>query len=129
MDFNRIEILRKELKLTQEEIARDAGISTAGYQQMIYKKNTTVSTLEKISKALKVSPAFWWSEETEMKNLSDEITKVIDGLQTEIGLLKAEHDISQSLIKNLNDYIAILQKRIPKDQFVRKNGRLVSDPT
>jgi len=68
MDFNRIEILRKELKLTQEEIARDAGISTAGYQQMIYKKNTTVSTLEKISKALKVSPAFWWSEETEMKN-------------------------------------------------------------
>jgi len=63
VDFNRIEIRRKQLKLTQEELAKKANLTRVGYQKIIKKQSSTVNTLELISKALETDMSFWWLDE------------------------------------------------------------------
>lgn len=62
MDYNRIETRRKQLKLTQEELAKKANLTRVGYQKIIKKQSSTVDTLELISKALETDMSFWWTD-------------------------------------------------------------------
>lgn len=64
VDYNRIEIKRKLLKLTQEELAKKANLTRVGYQKIIKKQSSTVETLELLSKALGMEMNFWWEDES-----------------------------------------------------------------
>ncbi|MGE4567893.1 MAG: helix-turn-helix domain-containing protein [Bacteroidales bacterium] len=67
MDYSKIETLvNKKFAFVSEFIAA-SGIAAATYYKMIKNKNTNVDTLEKISRALDVSPAYWWNGDVEEK--------------------------------------------------------------
>ena len=112
MDYKKLDNYRKEKNLTQAEIAMAADISVAGYQQMIYKEKTTVHTLEKVSAALGVSPAFWWKGNMVEKIMTVEIEKKMENLENLNEHLKQDHLIQISVIKNLTNYIDLLEKRM-----------------
>jgi transcriptional regulator with XRE-family HTH domain len=120
MNYNKIEEFRKKLKITQEDIAQKAGISTAGYQQMIYKKNTTVSTLEKISRALGVDPSFWWKEQMVEKFMTIGTEKKMESHENLNERLEQDYIIQFSVIKKLTNYIDLLEKRMKNNE--KKNG-------
>ena len=70
MNYDRIkELAEKKYSQVSEFIAK-AGIANATYYKMMEVKNTNVVTLEKISRALNVSPAYWWQDE-EVSVISD----------------------------------------------------------
>ncbi len=50
MNIELIESIRKKKGLTQAQMAKSIGYSTAGYQKMIYTNDIKVSVLEKITK-------------------------------------------------------------------------------
>lgn len=59
MDYSKIETLvNKKFAFVSEFIAA-SGIAAATYYKMIKNKNTNVDTLEKISRAGAVSPAYY----------------------------------------------------------------------
>ncbi len=63
MDYTRIEKLVNERFAFVSEFIAACGIANATYYKMIKNKNTNVDTLERISAALGVSPAYWWTGE------------------------------------------------------------------
>lgn len=54
LNSNKIETIRKSLKLTQSELAEQIGMTTKGYQNCIYKNEFKASVLYKISETLDV---------------------------------------------------------------------------
>lgn len=87
MDFNRIEELRKRKGLSQDKLAKKAGISTPGYQNIFQNQNTTIAYLEKISKALDVPMTHWWTSDETMiaqeivESYGDDPYKIIQELR------------------------------------------------
>ena len=63
MNYDRIKELAEKKYSQVSEFIAAAGIANATYYKMMEAKNTNVVTLEKISKALDVSPAYWWQDE------------------------------------------------------------------
>jgi transcriptional regulator with XRE-family HTH domain len=111
VDYNQIEIRRKKLKLTQQELAKKANISRVGYQKIIKKQSSTVETLELISKALGVDMSFWWNDETSEDN------------EIELSYGKAASDIIQDLLddkKRLKARIDELENKIGANQIKEK---------
>jgi len=65
MDFNRLDAyVNKKFRLKSEFIAA-SGISAAAYYKILKNQNCEVGTLEQLSRALDVSPAYWWTEENQ----------------------------------------------------------------
>lgn len=62
MDFSKIEEIRKKRELSQEQLAKKAGISLQGYYTIIRKHSTTIKNLEKLSIALDVPMSYWWDD-------------------------------------------------------------------
>ena len=113
MDFSKIEKLRKYLRLNQSEVAFKMGISTGGFQNIIYSGNTTVKNLEKLSDALGVSPAYWWKEDEDPESVMEEIpTRYEIDLKSELNKLRKQHEKDQTTIENLNDHIADLKEKL-----------------
>jgi DNA-binding Xre family transcriptional regulator len=66
MDFKKIETLVNKRFAFVSEFVAASGIANATYYKMMKTQNTNVDTLEKISSALGVSPAYWWTESEEL---------------------------------------------------------------
>ena len=113
MDFNRIEIRRKQLKLTQEELAKKANLTRVGYQKIIKKQSSTVQTLELLSVALGTDMSFWWL---------DESSYTVDN-QTFYG--KTANDIIQDFLddkKRLKERIDELEYKLQQYEPKKKDG-------
>jgi transcriptional regulator with XRE-family HTH domain len=113
LDYNKIEEIRKRLKLNQAEIAAKMGISRGGLQKMIYSENISVKNLEKLSEILGVNPAYWWKEKEASEFTAQDVPSVYEiDLRSEINRLRKQHEKDQKTIDNLNDHIEELKEKL-----------------
>jgi DNA-binding Xre family transcriptional regulator len=119
MNYDRIKELAEKKYSQVSEFIAEAGIANATYYKMLEVKNTNVVTLEKISRALDVSPAYWWQDE-EVSMVSEPKVhygyvskKVFDDL-----LEKWNEDRESK--RKLEKHIEFLQSQIEGDK--RKNA-------
>lgn len=71
MDYSRIDALVNKKFAFISEFISAAGIANATYYKMMKSQNTNVETLEKISAALEVSPAYWWEDQEGQQVVSE----------------------------------------------------------
>lgn len=64
MNYSKIKEIVSKKFATQKEFLAIVEMKGSTYSRIFKEENTTVKTLEKISAALEVSPAFWWQEDT-----------------------------------------------------------------
>jgi transcriptional regulator with XRE-family HTH domain len=70
LKYSRIKELSRVKKLRIEDLAAKIGMTAPGFHKMIKNETITVETLEKISKVLGVSMAYWFDDE--LKGLAKE---------------------------------------------------------
>jgi transcriptional regulator with XRE-family HTH domain len=98
MDYSKIDIKRKELNISQDDLARKAGISKGGLQKIQYNKSTTVPTLEKISAALGVPMTYWFEDEENRCLVFESFTPYEIGSKSVIDQLKKDKENMQMQI-------------------------------
>ena len=101
MDFNKIEQKRRELNLTQGQLATKAGIHVNSYNKIIKLQSTTVGTLEAITKALGLRMSIWWEDLSGklIENKDPMVNELIQDLLDDKKKLKAQVDELESRLK------------------------------
>jgi transcriptional regulator with XRE-family HTH domain len=64
LDFNKIKILASRKNMSVPQLAEMSGMDKQKLYPILKRGDCTVKTLEALSSALNVSPAYWWEEET-----------------------------------------------------------------
>jgi transcriptional regulator with XRE-family HTH domain len=112
MDYHKIEKLRKLKGLTQSKLVALSGMSESGYHNMMDTQNTTVKTLEAISKTLEVSPAIFWKEDQIMEDPFAPYAKCskCPEKDTRIKELEESNKTLVKTIETLNEYVTDLRR-------------------
>ncbi len=71
MNYNLLEKIRKDKKISQEELSKIMGLSASTYKKNIANRNMTIEVLEKASEILGVSPKIFFEEEINNTYLSN----------------------------------------------------------
>jgi transcriptional regulator with XRE-family HTH domain len=62
MDYNKIEILRKQKGMSKKELYEKLGMSNQGYCDMVKDQTMKIKTLEKLSEIFKVTVCSWFED-------------------------------------------------------------------
>lgn len=112
MNYNKLEKLRKIRKLTIDELSVKIGMSKNGLSIALRGKNIKVETLERLSKALDVSPKIFFDyEETENLDIAHEpgaLYKNSDYEHKYIELSK-ENEHLKEVIKLKDEIISVMK--------------------
>lgn len=92
----KIKMIRKELKISQEELAKILGVKQQAISQFEKSSNLKYETIEKIAGALKIPVTYFFDNDSEIKSFDDiEITHdntiIINDADPETPLNKALH--------------------------------------
>jgi len=112
MDFKKIEFLAESKKLSIPGVARIMGRKKQYLYQIIERGDCKVVDLEKISKALGISPSYWWNEE--LNNVVEEPTPAYS--KVEVELLRAQIKSQEKLIARLEKEIERYEKNSATDK-------------
>lgn len=104
MNFNKIKDLAEKTNISITKLAELTGLTPAGIHQFVRNRNCKVEDLEKISRALGVSPACFWEDEN--KNIVNETIPAYS--------LSAQIEILKDQLKDKNKLIARLEKELAK---------------
>ncbi len=108
MNYNKIENIRKQKKVSQRDLCKIIGITTVGYSKMIREESIKVSTLEKIAKVLEVPVIYFFTDDVTPTNQVAEPS-------TPYGTNKLLEEILNELkeqLKQKDDQIQFLQHLI-----------------
>lgn len=115
MNYNRLEVIRKQSGITIMDVCNAAGISRTVYHKLLKGGNITVSTLEKIANVLRVEIVEFFKKDEEEINRETEINyEAFNGVTREISTLIREKD------RQLNEkdkQISVLMKQL---EFMRE---------
>lgn len=115
MDYKKIKETAKARNIKVTELAKKAGITTAGFYKIIEQESTTVDTLEKISAAIGVPVQFWWDSEEESKKRFDfglsEDKKQIRELEKRIALLEEMLEDKRRLLLQAESKISEIENK------------------
>ena len=77
MDYNKILKLSREKGFTKKALSDGIMMTPQGFRNMLDNQTMTVTTLEKISQFLGVSPCYWWKEEGSTFHVGEETSEYV----------------------------------------------------
>lgn len=110
MDFNKIGFLAESKKLSIPGVARIMGRKKQYLYQIIERGDCKVVDLEKISKALGVSPSYWWPEDDKETICNEHETPY--GPKATIALLENQLKDKEKLIARLEKELAKYEDKL-----------------
>jgi transcriptional regulator with XRE-family HTH domain len=113
MNYNKLEIRRREKKITQGELTEKAGLTISGYSKIIKNGNPEIKTLERISEVLEVNMSYWWEEE-EVLTVQEPKVDLIKLLTKENRKLKEQAERDKRTIDRLHDQIDNLEGKVKR---------------
>lgn len=120
MDFNKIKILSGKKNLSIPQLAEKSGMDKQKLYPILKRQDCTVKTLEAISEALDVSPAYWWEDEKDNQNKI--ITNQINEPKMNYGetILREDH---LREVYQLNREIKRLEKMLEQATGINFNSK------
>jgi len=106
LDINKIEDLRKENKLTQEEMAKKIGLTANGYQKAIYRKDFKTSTITLMAKEFKLYEAYFFKNVNKYENIDKSMVEE----PTEVYNINIE-EYRKIVLNKLSKIIQLLEKK------------------
>ena len=109
MNYNKIRLLTKERKLSIRKLCVQAGITDVGFRKMTEKNTMKIETLEKIAKALDVSPVYFFDTDGKPEDYQVK-DKPGDYERMEPVNLKRENELLKELIKEKDKRLKLYEE-------------------
>ncbi len=111
MIINKLVELRKSRKITQQQLAKEIGVSKTWLHKIEGGANPTIEIMEKLSRFFQVDMNFWFTEESLQKiskadidcNLENEVLReMVTSLRNQVIQLEKLLKLYEDKIKSLN---------------------------